>query len=77
MRNLSVMEQKQIIGGTYTYKYFATQDASDYGYGFGYRTYDEALSAMRRALKYGVEYHAWIVNEDTNIREMDSYHYYR
>lgn len=77
MRNLSVMEQKQVVGGTYTYKFFATQDASDYGYGFGYSTYDEALRAMRRSLNYGVEYHAWIVNEDNNIREMDNYHYYR
>ena len=74
MKSLSIMEQKQIVGGTFTYKYFSASDSNDYGYGFGYSTKDEAKSALRRAIrgKSGT-YHVFVLNDSTGVKEYDEW----
>lgn len=62
MRNLSVMEQKQVVGGYYVIKYYSYTDASDWGK--EYTSYlDKAKSKANWYSNNG--YHAIVVDVST------------
>lgn len=61
MRNLSVMEQKQVVGGYYKIKWYGA-DINDWGISYCYGSYSQAVNEARSHKGY----HVFVYDERGN-----------